>query len=249
MQIKNQNIINVKYCLFFIVLLSTFNGTNVFAQDGLQGGLNLTLGLPQGDFSNNVKETGFGLSGNIGITFDKTPIMIGAEFSYLTYGDETRSVPFSLTIPDVKVDVTTANNILLGHLFLRLQLPNGPVRPYLDGLFGFNYLFTETTIESKNANNVLLENNVASNTNFDDTALSYGVGAGILIEVGHEKAESSDENDQTYFINLGVRYLLGGNAKYLTQGGVIRKDGKVTTNPIESKTDLLTISLGVTVNF
>ena len=60
-----------------------------------------TVGLPKGEFKNNINDTGFGITGKIGVGFEDMPLMIGAELTYLNYGDETRTVPFSLTIPDV----------------------------------------------------------------------------------------------------------------------------------------------------
>ena len=47
--------------------------------------------------------------------------MIGADLAFMIYGSETRQEPFSLTIPDVTVEVETSNNIVLLHALARLQ--------------------------------------------------------------------------------------------------------------------------------
>ena len=158
-----------------IVLLSTLH---VNGQASFQAGGNFTLGFPQNEFKENIDNLGYGGTGFFAYRFPQSPLLIGASASFLIYGRETREEPFSTTIPDVSVDVTTTNSIIMGHLFLRLQPPRGSILPYLDGLFGFNYLSTRTTIENQ-AN----DEEVASSTNFDDITFSYGAGGGLMIRV------------------------------------------------------------------
>ncbi len=226
--------------LLSVLCLTLLNYTTIFAQSSAyQGGVSLMLGKPQGDFGDNVN-TGFGINGNIGININQSPLMLGLELGYLIYGDETRTVPLSLTIPDVKVDVETSNNILLAHLLLRLQKPNGKIRPYADGLFGFNYLFTETKVEDRN--NIDYDNDVASSTNFDDFALSYGGGVGLMLQVHEDK-------ENTIFIDVRARYLFGAEAEYLKQGSIDRDNGKITIKPTKSHTSLFLINLGVVFTF
>ena len=43
----------------------------------------------------------------------------------MQYGSEKREEPWSMTIPDVFVDVKTTNDLLAAHLFLRLQPADG----------------------------------------------------------------------------------------------------------------------------
>lgn len=243
-----------KLTRFISVLLSVFcltllNHTWSFAQGqpSFQGGVSLALGMPQGDFDKNIDNESFGLNGNIGINFNQSPFTLGMELSYLIYGDETRTVPFSLTIPDVTVDVETSNNILLGHLLFRVQKPNGKIRPYADGLFGFNYLFTETTVENRNGT---FGDDVAASTNFDDFALSYGGGGGIMFQVHQsDRTDKPNARDKRVFIDVRARYLLGSEAEYLKQGAIDRKDGKITVNPTKSRTNLFSVNLGVVFTF
>ena len=210
-----------------------------FAQDGPEFDIDLALGLPQGEFSEHVTNPGFGgtLFGGIGL--GGTPLVVGLTGTFLVYGIERRRVPFSLTVPDVTVEVETRNNIFSGHLVLRLRLPQSRVKPYLDGLLGFNYLYTRTTVEDDRGTE---DERIASTRNFDDAALSYGVGAGLKIRV-HRSEEG------TIRVGLGFRYLVGGSAEYLTEGAIMRTGETLTFDTERSATDLLVPHLGFALEF
>ncbi len=213
------------------------------AQD-LQGGLHFTYGIPQGEFKSKVGKNGYGISGNFGYSPTSTPVMMGLELGFLVYGSETRREPFSSTIPDVTVDVNTTNNIAFGHFLLRLQPTNGVIRPYVDGLVGLNYLSTTTEIQNRGRGG----EEVASSTNFDDVAFSYGGGGGIMFRV-YESDASEESGIKEVLIDLRGRYLLGGEAEYLKEGSIRRENGKVKYDVQKSKTDLALIQIGVAVRF
>ncbi|MBN2029425.1 hypothetical protein JW824_04205 [bacterium] len=225
-----------------IVLLSTLH---VYGQASFQAGGNFTLGFPQNEFKNNIDNIGYGGTGFFAYRFPQSPLLVGASACFLVYGRETREEPFSLTIPDVFVDVTTTNSIIMGHLFLRLQPPRGSILPYLDGLFGFNYLSTRTTIENQ-ANN----EEVASSTNFDDITFSYGVGGGLMIRVFQPTQDDLKKNElQAVYVDLGIRYIKSGEAEYLKKGSILIENGKVTYDISKSATDLVTGHIGVVFTF
>jgi hypothetical protein len=221
--------------MFFLI----FNGfaLSLFAQSA---GLNFTLGFPSGEFKDQVKRTGIGLSGQF-LLFTPNPALpfsAGINIGYLNYGSESRLEPFSSTIPDVTVDVDRTNNLVNFHVLFQLIPPSGIVRPYLEGLFGGAYLFTETSIKSRGTEEV------ASSTNYDDFAWSYGGGGGFMIQV----AGPSDDFS-SIFIDLKARYLLGSEAEYLKEGSVTIEPGRVIYNPSKSKTDLITANIGVVLYF
>jgi len=111
------------------------------------GGVGIVGGFPSGEFGDNVTNAGIGISGFMGYMIPNTPAIVGLESGYLIYGRERRSELFSQTIPDVRVGVVTNNSILSVNAFLRLQPQSGTLRPYVEGIIGFHYLFTSTTIE------------------------------------------------------------------------------------------------------
>ncbi|MCX6132532.1 MAG: hypothetical protein NTU47_01850 [Ignavibacteriales bacterium] len=156
------------------------------------GGLNFLVGLPQGALKENGDRAGVGLTGNIGLAPRDYAFMIGLQFGYMNYGTEKKREPFSITIPDVTVDVATENNLAPGHLFLRLQQNSGFFRPYLEEAVGGNYLFTKTTLQNQGNGG----EEVASSTNLDDFAFSYGGGGGVLISI-YTKNDAEPEGGQT----------------------------------------------------
>lgn len=211
---------------------------NISAQSA---GINFALGFPMGEFKENVDRLGFGITGHFAFWNPKPqmPFTFGLSLGYLNYGSESRREPFSLTIPDVTVDVDRTNNLVNFHLLFQVMLPEGMFRPYAEFLFGGSYLFTETQINSRGVQEV------ASSTNFDDFAWSYGAGAGFLIKVS-----SGDEQDLgSVFIDVKARYLLGTEAEYLKEGSVILQGSRVIYDISKSKTDLLTAHIGVVAFF
>ena len=91
------------------------------------------IGFPRNEFSDNVQNNGYGINFDIGYTIPQSALTIGLDGGFLIYGRETRREPFSLTIPDVTVEVTRSNNIVPVHLYLRLSPNAGPVLPYAEG--------------------------------------------------------------------------------------------------------------------
>ena len=235
-----------------LAMLALYLLPDAAAQSGTgargEAGLTFTVGSPQGEFGDQLSSTGFGgsLFGAVGLAH--SPVLFGVDLGFLIYGREVRREPFSTTIPDVRVDVITTNNIFLGHLFLRLQPPTGEFRPYADALFGLKYLFTDTRIRSDGFNSNG-DNTVARSTNFDDTALSYGFGAGVQFQVWDGTQRAKDSGPDAVYVDLGARYLFGSHAEYLQEGSVRRENGNVIFDVNRSKTDILNFRIGVGMRF
>jgi hypothetical protein len=160
--------------LFLLLVVSSVSGSNLFAQSA---GINFTVGLPMGEFKENVDNTGWGLSGYfllLPIT-KANPFSVGLNIGYLNYGNETWTEYLRYT--NMSVDVERTNNLVNFHLFFQAGWPTGPIRPYIEGLFGGSYLFTSTALKSYN------NEDVGSETEFDDFAWSYGGGGGFLIRL------------------------------------------------------------------
>jgi hypothetical protein len=226
---------------FVLILAGLVVSTAITSAQSWQGGLHFMIGSPQAEFRKNVDRLGVGLTGNVGYAPEGTPIMLGLEFGYMNYGTTERREPFSTTIPDVTVKVTTTNNFVLGHAVLRMQPNTGLLRPYVQGMLGFNYLFTDTKIEDEDDP----DRDVASSTNLSDGAFSYGGGAGVLILV----YTPDDGTIGDLFVDLGVRYTFGGEAEYLKEGSIKNVGGRTVYESVRSKTDLIVFQLGVSVRF
>ncbi len=225
----------------FIVFV--FSG-NLFAQN-LRGGLNFIISNPQGEFADNVKNTGFGAAIDFGWHPGDSPFVIGADISFINYGHDHRHEPFSSTIPDVTVKVTNSNNILLFDMFLGVEPMYGTVRPYFGGMMGFSYLFTNTSIRSEND----LEE-IASSTNLDDLAFNYGPAGGVRFKVWeNDEADGTEITVRDVLIDVGFKYLIGSEADYLKEGSIRRSGGRVVYDINRSRTNLLIFKIGVSLSF
>ena len=206
-------------------------------------GISIGIAAPQGEFRDNVDRNGFSFSGSALIRPGLVPVKFGIELGYINYGSENRRESFSYTIPDVTVRVERTNNIFLGHLLVRLQKDAGIISPYLDGLVGFNYLWTETKIRD-----VYNFEEITSSKNLDDLAFSYGVGGGFMFNVYEARTVVADI--AKIYIDLKVRYLYGGKAEYLKEGAVrIDEYDNVIYDISKSTTDLMLYQIGVVFSF
>jgi len=236
----------------FLLSLAVFTAVAVpaRAQTGPEASLSFLLGFPQGEFDEHVSSIGFGLELAGGIQLGRSPLFLGAELGVLTYGRDSRRESFSLTIQEVTVRVITTNNILHGNLFLRLQPPSGAIRPYLDALIGFNYLFTETKIRS-----IFYDDDepIARDTNLGDITGARGFGVGLAIDLwsGDVDLDDGPSGWLGMQLDLGVRYILGNEAEYLKKGSISydEVDGSVIYEIERSTTDLLRPHIGVRILF
>lgn len=235
-----------RFSFLFFFLMSAVPLFSLLGQE-FMGSANFFVGLPQGPFKDNVENAGVGLTANIGYAPREVPFMVGLEFGFMNYGTDRRREPFSTTIPDVTVDVESSNNFALGHLLLRLQPNTGSIRPYLEGAAGFHYLFTSTSIKNIGGEG----EEIASSTNLDDITFSLGGGGGVLIRVWQKDQDDDDEENplSAAMIDLRLRYLSGGEAEYLKEGSIRRENGRVVYDVKRSKTDLLSVQIGVSVTF
>jgi hypothetical protein len=209
-------------------------------------------GVPVGGLRNNVG-TGAGLRLSLAGWMDQRPVLFGLDLGFFGYGHVEEEVPFSSTVgPRVPVEVSTSNNVLETHLTARLQSRTGRFRPYAEALAGFKYLFTRTKIGEIGFDDREGDfgDEVASSTNFNDFALRGGVGAGIDIQVYRQ--DNPVKEVRKVDLHLGVQYLLGQEAEYLTEGALGDQNGNGQLDRSEldvrrSRTTFLQPTFGVTV--
>jgi hypothetical protein len=223
----------------FLVLTILMLGLVSNFSSAQQVGINLSLALPQGEFAKQVDNLGYGLSGEFMFFSPKqrAPFGFGLNVGYYVYGSESRSEPM-YNIPEVFLRVDRTNNLVNFHVIFEIGFPTGRIRPYVQGLFGGQYLFTETSV--KNESNY---EEFASSTNYDDWAWSYGAGGGISILLGGDPVTEIG----AIYLDLKGRYLFGSEAEYLKEGSVAVTGQQVRYYPSKSKTDLLTIHAGVRI--
>ncbi|MBK7227719.1 MAG: hypothetical protein IPH97_02325 [Ignavibacteriales bacterium] len=223
------------YLVLFLIITSLTNIS--FAQ---QAGINFSLAFPQGEFGEEVDNLGYGLSGEFMFLSPKplSPFGIGVNLGYYVYGRESSRVPWSSYIQSVFLDVEKTNNLVNFHILFEIGFPTGVIRPYVQGLFGGEYLYTESSVSGENGQEV-----IASSTNYDDWAWSYGAGGGIEVLLGGDPVTEMG----AIYLDLKGRYLFGSETTYLKEGDMYVEQGELIYSPSKSKTDMITAHIGVRV--
>jgi len=234
----NQTIQEMKQLFLIILLAFVIKPYTGFAQQA-EASMDLILGLPQGQFRDEIDRIGAGIGFNIGVQPKQSPLQFGLKLGFINYGIDSRNTALSSTIPDITVRVDNNYNIFQGHLYTRIIPPSGGVRPYIEGLAGLNYLYTQTSIIERGTYEEIL-----SDTNFDDTAFSYGFGGGMQIYLARQRQLGSN-----IYLDLRANYLVGNSADYLKKGSIKIQNGRATYEVYRSSTDLLLINVGLNFTF
>ena len=225
---------------FWIVVVSILVVAVCAQPAGARGpvriGGNVIIGVPVGDFSDNVDHIGSGLSGYVTMGLPGVPLHVGGSAGYMTLGRETIG---ELEIGPYVADMVTQNNIVTGHFLLRAQEKGPGFRPFLDVLVGFERIYTTTEIRvGFNVPNIDLDRG--------DWAVSYGVGGGVAYEVYRSTGrEAEGGTDYGISIDLGARYLIGGRADYVDIDSMRLTDDQIRFRSDSSRTDMVTVHIGV----
>jgi hypothetical protein len=211
--------------------------------------IGLGLAIPNGDFRDQTDNVGFGVNVAAGVGSRDLPFAVGVEGGFYVLGQHTDNVPLSTTVNRVFVDVQTTNNLAQGHVFLRMQPASGAVRPFVEGLIGAKYLYTESSVQNEGWGD---REDVFRSTNFDDWAFSYGVGAGAAIELHRTRKPGADF--RTLSLLVSARWTPGSSAQYLSDTDLYDRnnDGVVTTPDFDvsrSRTDVIVPTIGVQFTF
>ena len=200
------------------------------------GGGELIYAQPRGDFGDYVSR-GWGGAGHVLFAADRRGILaLRLEGGLLNYGNERKRGCISDAFGcRILVDVTTSNNIVFGGIGPQLLAPTGRLRPYLNGLAGFSYLYTQSSLESANSGD---GSAILSTTNFHDAVLAASAGGGIYIPLTLSRVRFS--------VDVGVSHRWSGKTRYLREGSITDlPDGSIEYTPIESRTDMLMYHVGV----
>ena len=194
------------------------------AADAADVGFNVLTVLPRGQLDENLG-AGYGIGAELLVPLGKGPFFIGGEIAFARYADERR--PFFGDL-----DVVTNNDIGLFNAVLRAEAPSGRVRPYVDAVIGLKVFQTQSDLVDTCT---LCEDQVLeTDTELEDTAFNYGVGAGLRFELSEGRA----------FLDTRVRYTRGRDATYLTRGSI--SDENLEDRLRKSRTDAWSVHIGLT---
>lgn len=192
------------------------------------------LALPVDEFRSNVDVGGGGGLAGVWLLDNAGMIGVRADGAFLLYGYRSEQRPFSVTVPEVSVDVRTSNFIVSGGIGPQVYLATGTVRPYVYGTVGVSYFATETTVAGTHRNE-----DIASTTNLHDTSLALTGGGGFSIRLSRGVNPVS--------LELGASYQYNGETEYLTSSPTVteyRRGGSRFT-PITSETNMVIFRAGV----
>jgi hypothetical protein len=198
--------------------------------------LNFTTAIPMGDFKDFTNKVGFG--GNLELFFfspsERMPYGLGINLSYLSYGAHFFDDPYS---DELELSFDKANNFASAHILFQIAPHKGTIRPYFETLFGGSYIYSLTEIG--------YDYDGPLNLWIDDWAWSYGAGLGLKLFVTGDPFFNSGSS----YIDFKVRYLFGTSAEYLDRNSVEIYYDEVYYSVIESKTDMLMVSIGFSYFF
>lgn len=213
----------------------------VDARGAIRAGGNLTIGLPVGEFGENVDRIASGLSGYAVFGLGEMPLGVGGSFGFLTQGSERIG---RMQIGPYVGDMVTRNKVLTVHGLVRFQGAGDGFAPYADLLVGFRRFYTTTEIR--------IGFDVPDiDMDADEWVLSYGVGGGLSYRVYESVGNGeSDSGGHSLCVDGGVRYLLGSEADEIVDiDSVTVIDGRIGFNTISSRTEMVTIHVGISFLF
>ncbi len=232
-------------CLSSLLLSATLiaqpnnNTNNRNAQRGPRsatwGDLNLALGIPMYSFAETSSSIPFGLTFNVLHQPQlRVPFLIGGGFTYLHAGGNrvNRNLTADITAGGVLIDQLNIplefrmnNNILNGRFMLRFQAPTRFVKPYIDLVGGFNYLWTATSVYDRSPQRFFAHDNddglITRNTQESSFTWTAGFGVGTYIYL-----------NSNLYLNLNATYLGGGWARYFDRNQIQNWDVQLNVGGI-----------------
>lgn len=198
-------------------------------------GLDLAVAQPVGAFADEVGAAG---GANLHAAYYVTPAFsLRTDGTILIYGHERLPDVCAASTCRVRFDLTTDNQILSGFLGAQLEVPYGPVRPYLRGGAGVGYFFTTSSLGGTSS-----ESTFATSTNFDDAVFAWTGGGGVLFPFRIREVPLA--------VDFGARFQRNGDVSYLRKGSGItdNPDGSITLHPTHGSADFVVWHLGASVN-
>lgn len=199
-------------------------------------GAALLFARGQGDFR-AVAEDAFGASAHGRMRIDEAGwLSLRTDLGFAIYGSEEQRVPLSSSVGGrITVDLTTTNSLFYLTVGPHLELPYGPVRPYLTGGLGFVHLVTSSALSGDRSNE-----SFASTRHLGDQAFSKVAAVGLRVPITRGATAVS--------VDVGAHYQDNSRAAYLGEGDIEdRPDGSIAFTPRRTETELVRFQLGVSI--
>jgi hypothetical protein len=230
------------YSILLFIVLSSYT---LFAQSA---GLNVSVGIPTGEFKDQVDRAAIG--GNLEIFFfsprEHYPFTFGIDLGYYNYGYQSDEGQFYDGPYFYDADVSRTNNIARLNAIFRVQpYEYSSIMPYFDMFIGPSYLYTKTSITDRFDGSEL-----ANNVDNSSWIWNYGIGGGLLIQLTGKNANAASMLDNLY-LDLKVRYNMSTLGEYMTENSikVDPSNGDLYFTPAKTKVEFISVSAGLHVTF
>ncbi len=246
--------------VFLIVLILIFqcslmgqedNSTQEKSNLSYNFGVHFISNVPLNQLNENMS-LGWGL-GLVGIIDpEEIPVQFGFDAGLFWHDHVSTSLWVYNGFYDEEFNYSTTSNIFTGDIFIRYQHDfNFKIRPYVDGLLGFNRLATWTRLTSSfdsevDENSSYYNNLETTKREAGDWTYAFGGRIGMQIILTNRDKE---KNQIIFDANIG--YRKGGFATYLVE----KEDYIIYDSPVEafeekqSSTDLLSVRAGILFHF
>ena len=164
----------------------------------------------------------------------ETPIFVGAAFFYGLH-DTSLDKNSYIDGSGQTMRVRTNHNHINANGFVRIQPDiNFPVRPYVEGLAGMNWLYTREKVRPRRFAEVFDAYSLQGSS-----AFFYGAGGGVTIPIPYTIVQ----------IDLRAQYLRGGRMQYLRPDDISWDpvNDQLSLSPRSSISDMLLFRLGVQI--
>ncbi|MEO8146574.1 MAG: hypothetical protein ABI723_03000 [Bacteroidia bacterium] len=200
--------------VFLFIIQKSFSQTH--------GNVSCEIGVPINEFYDNLKDVSGGVKFAVYFPLKKQSLLfIGGGLGFGVFGSKTQNVHQDLDvylgstlIDRIPIDfrVTTNNNFFNGHVSLRFKYPGKKIQPYAEARVGFNNFYTRTNVYDETYNRMFTydqsSNQINSSTQLNSFTYSVGGEGGFIFRLG------------CWGINVGVAYLMGGEAKYYSKSQI-----------------------------
>jgi len=217
-------------CVLTLVLGFPLASRPASAQPAWQGGVDFVTALPVGAFATTVGLAPGGLFW-VDRQLGSSPFSLGGEFGGVVYGSENWTSAV-VGAPNLSLNMSTSNDLLLWGLRLAAGRRTGRWRPYALASLGGQSLLTTTRASQPG----ITGDKVASTTDLSDSVLAYGGGIGLTRNLNASGRAR---------LAIAARYSRGGPANYLTKGAIDRGGDSLHLDVSRTRTDTVLFTIGV----
>jgi len=162
------------------------------------------VGFPMGDFGESLDQIGFGPEVGLRISLSETPIWFGLDFGVLTLEQKKNWV----NTADNGIELEPLKGEILAHFVTRIQIERDNMIPYIEGLFGFQHFYSESSDDTDPI--YMPENNTSGfSTSEVDRIWSAGFATGMLMHIWEYESES-DNKIKNIYLDARLRTIFGG---------------------------------------